>query len=171
MHGAQCRFLAEYNQTMNARLYAVCADIPDAERKAERGAFFGSIHATLNHLLVTDRIWLGRLQHTPTAAMQLDDIVYKDFGELREARAHEDSRICTWAATLNEALLSSTLTYTGIANPTPRQCPLWIALTHFFNHQTHHRGQITTLLAQMNVDYGVTDMIAMPGAVTVMDET
>jgi uncharacterized damage-inducible protein DinB len=171
MRSEQYRLLAEYNQWMNARLYAVCAEIPDAERKTEHGAFFGSIHGTLNHGLLADRIWLGRFQGTPAAVTRLDDILYEDFEDLLDARGHEDAGIRTWVATLDESAWSSTLTYTGIVDPSRRQCPLWVAVTHFFNHQTHHRGQLTTLLAQMHVDYGVTDMIAMPGLVQAVDTT
>ena len=170
MYTEQCNFLAKYNGWMNEQLYTVCADIPDHERKAEHGAFFGSVHGTLNHLLLADRIWLGRFQKIPYPATRLDDILYEDFAELRDARRREDARISTWTATLDEAALSLPMIYIGIVEPSKRACTLWMAATHFFNHQTHHRGQVTTLLAQMNVDYGATDMIAMPNVVQPLDE-
>jgi uncharacterized damage-inducible protein DinB len=165
MRTEQCRFLAEYNEWMNTRIYAVCEQIPDAERKAQRNAFFGSIHATLNHLLLADRVWLGRFQQSPDSVTRLDTILCDDFDDLREARVAEDARIDRWVTTLDQDALASALTYTGIVNPTKRTCPLWLAVTHFFNHQTHHRGQITTLLAQLGIDYGATDMVAIPGVV------
>ncbi len=170
MQSEQVRFLAKYNEWMNERIYSVCAEIPDAERKAERGAFFNSIHGTLNHMLLADRIWLGRFDGAPHPATRLDEVLYSDFDELRSERTHEDERISRWAHTLDDAVLSSPLTYTGIVEASPRTCTLWIAVTHLFNHQTHHRGQLTCLLSQMNVDYGATDMIGMPGLVTAIDE-
>ena len=165
MRTEQYRFQAAYNEWMNERLYRVCAAIPDAQRKADRGAFFGSIHATLNHVLHADRIWLGRFHDDPPLPGALDAILYEDFDELREARRRLDARVTAWVATLDDVTLSSPLTYTSVTDRARRITTLWLALTHFFNHQTHHRGQLTTLLAQLEVDYGVTDMIAMPGAV------
>jgi len=169
MQTEQCRYLAAYNEWINVQLYAVCAEIPDAERKTQRGAFFGSIHDTLNHILLADRVWLGRFQGTPDPVTRLDATLYADFDDLHTARTREDARISAWAATLDSSALSAPLVYTGIVDPSRRRCALWAAVIHFFNHQTHHRGQLTTLLAQMNIDYGVTDMIGMPGLVTVLD--
>ena len=170
MQTEQCRYLADYNEWINVQLYAVCAEIPDAERKTQRGAFFGSVHGTLNHILLADRVWLGRFQDSPYPATRLDGILYEDFDELRSARTREDARISAWAANLDSVALTAPLIYTGIVDPSRRTCALWAAVIHFFNHQTHHRGQLTTLLAQMNVDYGVTDMIGMPGLVTALDD-
>ncbi len=157
------RFLARYNPWFNEQLYAACASVPDRERKADRGAFFGSLHGTLNHVLLADRVWLGRFENEPYSAPGLDAELYADFAELRAARIVEDARIVRWTDQLDDRTLGGMLRYTSIVNPAPRAYIYWQAATHFFNHQTHHRGQATTLLTQMGVDYGVTDMIAMPG--------
>ncbi len=163
MTPAHFQFLARYNTWINARLYAACAALPDAARKADRGAFFASIHGTLNHILLADRVWMGRFQGPPFAAPGLDAELYADFDPLAAARAAEDARIEAWTRTLPAAALGEPFSYTSMVNPTPRTYIFGQAITHFFNHQTHHRGQLTTLLSQCGVAYGATDMIGMPG--------
>lgn len=154
--------MATYNRWMNDRLYECCAAIPDAERKRDAGAFFKSIHGTLNHLLLADRVWMGRFVGQPFAVKSLAQELYADFAELRAARVKTDSAISDWVAALTPADLAGDLSYISLVNPAPRRYPLWFALTQFFNHQTHHRGQLTTLLFQRGIDPGVTDLIALP---------
>jgi uncharacterized damage-inducible protein DinB len=125
------------------------------------GAFFKSIHGTLNHLLLADRIWMGRFTGPPFAVTSLAQELYCDFGELRKERAATDRAVTEWAAKLTDDVLSSKLSYTSIVNPQLRSYPMSMAVTHFFNHQTHHRGQLTTLLMQRGIDPGVTDLIWM----------
>lgn len=159
--------MARYNQWMNDKLYAVADKLTDAERKQDRGAFFGSIHRTLNHLLLGDRVWLGRFvgavleegEMGPGGIRSLDQELYTDFTELRRERTATDDAIVGFAATLTDAKLGAPLRYLrrGVMN----EFPLWHAVAHFFNHQTHHRGQVTTLLMQAGHDPGVSDLIAM----------
>ncbi|HYN11475.1 MAG TPA: DinB family protein [Burkholderiales bacterium] len=156
------RSMAAYNGWMNERLYECCARLGDDDRKRDAGAFFKSIHGTLNHLLLGDRIWMGRFTGRPFAVKSLDQELYADFGELRDERRKTDADISQWAAGLTEAAFASELSYTSVVNPQPRRYPLWFAVTHFFNHQTHHRGQLTTLLFQRGIDPGVTDLIWLP---------
>lgn len=163
MRPEQARVMASYNRWMNERLYDVCAKIPDNERKQDRRAFFGSIHGTLNHLLLGDKIWLGRFEGKPFQARSLDAELYEDFFELRAERKVTDERIDTWAAGLTDERLSGKLHFTSVVNPASRTSDLWVAVANFFNHQTHHRGQLTTLLSQIGKDYGVTDLMWMPG--------
>jgi uncharacterized damage-inducible protein DinB len=151
--------MATYNQWMNRKLYDVCADIPDLERNSDRGAFFKSIHGTLNHILVADLIWLGRFTQQPFIA-KLDQELYINFSDLRTERERLDRVILEWAQNLTPSWLSETLTYTNSSGCT-RTLPYWLLVTHMFNHQTHHRGQLTTLLNQMGYDSGVTDLPAM----------
>jgi uncharacterized damage-inducible protein DinB len=151
--------MARYNRWMNERLYECCARLPDAQRKEDVGAFFKSIHGTLNHLLLADRIWMGRFTGAPFAATSLAAELHADFSELQRERAATDAAISAWVASLSEEDLAGTLSYTSIVNPAPREQPLWFALAHFFNHQTHHRGQLTTLLFQRGIDPGVTDLL------------
>jgi uncharacterized damage-inducible protein DinB len=159
--------MARYNRWMNDKLYAVAEKLGDAGRKQDRGAFFGSIHRTFNHLLLADRVWMGRLtgaalnegEMGPGGIRSLDQELYADFDELRRERAKTDGEIDAYAATLTEETLAGTLRYLrrGVVN----EFPLWHAVAQIFNHQTHHRGQVTTLLMQAGHDPGVTDLVAM----------
>jgi uncharacterized damage-inducible protein DinB len=151
--------ISRYNQWMNQQLYTVCADIPDVDRKSDRGAFFKSIHGTLNHILVADRIWLGRFTKQPFTA-QLDTELYSDFSELWVQRERLDLTMIDWAQDLKPDWLNTDLTYTNSSGFT-RTLPHWLLVTHLFNHQTHHRGQLTTVLHQMGCQVRVTDLPAM----------
>jgi uncharacterized damage-inducible protein DinB len=156
--------MAGYNAWMNERLYASCGGLSDEERKQDVGAFFRSIHGTLNHLLLADRVWMGRFTSVPFAVNTLADELYADFAELRAEREATDRRISRWAASIGDGELEVDLTYMSIVDPTPRRYPMALAVAHFFNHQTHHRGQLTALLSQRGIDPGVTDLIWMPPA-------
>jgi len=151
-----------YNRWMNDRLYDCCSKLSDEERKRDVGAFFKSIHGTLNHLLLGDRIWLGRFMGRPFVVKSLDQELYSDFPQLRSERKAPDVEISDWSSSLSEGDLAGELSYVSVVNPKPRRIPLWVAVTHFFNHQTHHRGQLTTLLVQCGIDPGVTDLIWLP---------
>jgi uncharacterized damage-inducible protein DinB len=153
--------MAEYNHWMNSKLYAICAEIPDEQRRANRGAFFKSIHGTLNHLLIGDRIWLGRFTSQPFTA-KLNQELYADFNELCQQRQQTDQQILEWSKQLTSEWLSESLTYKSASDGVERVLPHWLLVTHMFNHQTHHRGQLTTLLSQLGYDPGVTDLPWMP---------
>ena len=165
MRAAQARDMAAYNQWMNSRLYAVSGQLSDAERRADRGAFFKSVHGTLTPLLLADKVWLGRFLGQPFRVASLDQELYHDFGELTGVRAKTDEQIIRWAADLTDDVLAGTLAYTSIVNPEPRTYEMWFAVAHFFNHHAHHRGQLTTLLSQFGKDCGVTDLIQLPRTV------
>jgi uncharacterized damage-inducible protein DinB len=166
------RAMARYNTWMNRRLYEVAATLSDEERKRDLRAFFRSLHGTLNHLLLTDRAWLGRFTRDPGVAQSLDAAgqplairslaqeLYADFEALRRERAKTDADVERWVATLDPAQLAGSFAYRTSAG-VPCEHPLWWAVSHFFNHQTHHRGQVTTLLAQLGRDPGVTDLVAL----------
>jgi uncharacterized damage-inducible protein DinB len=160
---AHARTMAAYSRWMNDALYACAAQLADSVRKEDAGAFFKSIHGTLNHLLLADRLWMGRITGVPFKVGSLAEELYADFDELRAERRKTDEAITTWADALTDARLGETLVYTSIVNPAETRMPLWFVLTHFFNHQTHHRGQVTTLLMQRGVDPDVTDLLRMPG--------
>jgi uncharacterized damage-inducible protein DinB len=162
MNPRAARTMSLYNRWMNERLYEHCARLPDEERKRDVGAFFKSIHGTLNHLVLGDRIWLGRFTGKPFVVASLARELYADFGELRAERRKTDAAIVEWAGSLTDEDLERDLSYTSVVNPGPRRYPFWFAVTQFFNHQTHHRGQLTTLLSQRGIDPGVTDLIWLP---------
>ena len=153
-----CQMFAAYNGWMNRKIYEAAARLSDGERKADRGAFFGSIHSTLNHVLWGDRVWLPRFngKHYPAGAVGVD--LYEDFADLLAARRAMDDDIGAWAAAVTTEQLAGTLTwFSGIAQ---RQLsrPVWLCVSQMFNHQTHHRGQVTTLLKQAGIDPGITDL-------------
>jgi uncharacterized damage-inducible protein DinB len=144
---ARYLMFAGYNAWCNARLYAAAASVSDADYRADRGAFFKSLHGTLNHLLVGDRIWMQRFTGAGELPPSLDAILYDDFAELRAARAIEDARISGYIASLREDSLGEPLRYRTVSRPQDIVQPLTFALDHFFNHQTHHRGQAHALLS------------------------
>lgn len=156
------RALARYNRWMNEKLYAVCAELSEAARKEDRGVPFRSMHGLLNHMLLADLAWMGRFTGEPFAAKSLDQELYADFAELRAARVATDQRIETWVGELTAEDLQRELRFRGVTFPEERACPLWFPLTHFFNHQTHHRGQLTALIEQAGGDCGVTDFFRLP---------
>ncbi len=157
-----CKMMSEYNVWMNTRVYALCDDMGDQARKTDRGAFFGSIHRTLNHLIYSDLAFMSRFTGEPGEVPELGVDLYDDFHELRSARTALDDRILTWSSALSETWLEAALTYTSKVDGKTRTVPQWVLVSHMFNHQTHHRGQITTLFSQMGLDVGSTDIPFMP---------
>jgi uncharacterized damage-inducible protein DinB len=169
------RYLARYNGWFNQRLYDACEQLSDEGRKSDRGAFFGSIHNTLNHLVWGDQLWLARfaaqegadagalgggLLDLPPGAVH-ETVLHADWRALRAQRKKLDDVIERWVAAMPPDFPLRTMRY---SNTKGVQCeyPMWATLTHFFNHQTHHRGQVTALLMQAGVDPGITDLIALP---------
>lgn len=170
---ANFRFLAQYNRWFNDRLYGACEQLTDAERRRDRGAFFGSIHGSLNHILWGDCLWLqrfasqgwafralpGELLRLPPGAVH-GTVIHEEWLQLRQARGALDGAIEAWVGEMPSDFPLSTMRYANTKG-VPREHPAWQAMAHFFNHQTHHRGQVTTLLAQAGIDAGPTDLIAL----------
>lgn len=164
--------MAEYNAWMNAKVYNAAAALPVTEVVRDRGAFFGSILGTLNHIAVADTIWLKRFarhapQYSSLAAVpslptpaSLNGLLFEDLPSLRTYRDMLDDTIIKWASELKNEDLLHILRYTNMQGVAGSK-PLGSVLMHFFNHQTHHRGQATTLLFQAGQDIGVTDLIAL----------
>lgn len=155
--------LSRYNRWMNERLYEAASGLDDAARKSDRGAFFGSIHGTFNHLLLADRLWLGRFTGVPYAVAGLDQELYADFAALRTARAETDDAIDAWLAGLSDEALAAPFSFHSVSADRAMRLPMWLCVLQFFNHQTHHRGQLTTLLTQAGVTVGLTDLLWLPG--------
>ena len=153
------RMMAAYNRWMNERVYDACAKLSDEERKRDRRAFFRSIHGTLNHLLLTDRGWLARFHGKPWGFRSLDEELCASFDELRRERAATDDEIEAFLGTMTAERLDEPFTSETYAGRKYTH-PLGPGLVHLFNHETHHRGQVTTLLAEAGVDVGATDFIA-----------
>ena len=151
--------LAAYNRWANRRLYAAVAGLPEADYRADRGVFFRSLEGTLNHLLVTDRIWMRRFSGEGPSYNRLDLILHDRLGDLRAAREAEDERIIRWIEGRSEADFAATFTYTPITNPQPITQPLAPVLFHIFNHQTHHRGQAHAVLTGLGRDAPALDLV------------
>lgn len=154
--------MAQYNRWMNNNLYDACSQLDDNQRKADTGLFFQSIHGTLNHLLLCDQMWLARFVGRPYAGKSLSDELFTDFNELRQARRETDTEIEQWAQGLQQNPLPQLLQYISLRDQQPKEVDFARTVVHFFNHQTHHRGQITAALSKMGVDFGVTDLLFMP---------
>ena len=164
--------MAAYNQWMNEKIYGSARGLEQTELAKDRGAFFGSILGTLNHIVVGDTIWLKRFAMHPTFSIalkdvselpspnKLNDILFEDFVALSERRAWLDNHIIGWVGTLSDDDLNVVLRYQNTKG-VPANRRFSSLLQHFFNHQTHHRGQVSTLLSQAGVDIGVTDLLAL----------
>ena len=146
----QFQMLARYNTLANGILYDACAGLTDAERKRERPAFFKSIHGTLNHIMVGDRIWMTRFEGGEAPSTKLDTILYEDFAGLGAARQAEDARIEGFMAKLTAEFLAGGIRYVNNEGNSYDE-PVPLLLTHLFNHQTHHRGQVHALLKEAGV--------------------
>lgn len=178
MTPAAARQLAAYNRWMNDKLYQAAASLPDDALHAERSAFFGSLFGTLSHIVVGDTVWLRRFATLPYGAEVLQPVRFwpqpaaldarpaANLAELAALRHQLDTAIEQWATTLDERVLAQDLAYRSMRGDTCVKA-LGGVLLHFFNHQTHHRGQASTLLTQAGVDVGVTDLLALlPDAAT-----
>jgi uncharacterized damage-inducible protein DinB len=160
---AYVRTMAEYNAEMNCRLYAAAARLSDAERRQPRGAFWGSIHGTFNHLLWGDYQWMSRFDRwpKPDVAIKQSAQMIEDFAELRTRREQADAGISRWAAKVDDTSLGEDLTwFSGAANREVRAA-LRLLVTHFFNHQTHHRGQVHAMLTATGQETGDTDLFLL----------
>lgn len=159
---AYCQLMARYNEWMNLRLYALLATRPESELHKDRGAFFGSIYLTLNHIAYGDLAFLSRLTGAPRVVPQLGVDMFGSFHALRVEREGIDTRLLRWSDALEPGALASTITYTSNVDGLERTVPRAVMAVHLFNHQTHHRGQLLTLLSQMGLDFGTTDIPFMP---------
>jgi len=166
---AYCQLLARYNRWMNERLYAVVGAFDEAERTRDRGAFFGSMQRTLSHLVWADRAWLARFTGEPFRDPAYGADQYTDLPTLSREREATDTRLLDWTGQLAPDWLEGTLEYRSAADGRLRRLPRWVAVVHLFNHATHHRGQLTTLITQAGGNPGITDLPFLPGIVTFVE--
>ncbi len=153
------RMFAAYNRWANERLYAAAADLDDAEYRRDMRAFFASLHGTLNHLLVTDRVWMHRFTGEGEAPKALNAILFDQLGALHIARKKEDERLIEWIDGLDGAAIAGRFTYTTISDMRTISQRLAPALAHMFNHQTHHRGQAHGILTALGKSAPSLDLI------------
>jgi len=150
--------MAAYNRWANARLYEAVGALPAAEIAAPRSGFFPSLLKTLNHILVGDTVWMGRLDATGSSITSLDQILHTDFAALKAARVAMDDRIVTFVDRLVPSQLAEDLVYRTVAGD-PMRTQVAQVLAHFFNHQTHHRGQAHAMLSDAKVSPPSLDLI------------
>lgn len=153
------KMLADYNRWANVQVYGAAAQLNDVEFHEDCGAFFGSLHGTLNHLLVTDRLWMHRFTGIGEPPAALGVVLHDDLSGLQEMREVWDQRIIAWVETLDTAALAADITYSSVLRPGAITHPLHLAMTHLFNHQTHHRGQCHMILTTMGKPSLVLDLL------------
>jgi uncharacterized damage-inducible protein DinB len=155
-----CRMMASYNAEMNRRLYAGADGLTDAQRRQDRGAFFGSIQGTLSHLLWGDCTWMARFDGwtKPDCGIKDSPRLHPDWERLKADRAATDARIEEWAGRIDPAWLSGELSWFSGAMGREVTRPVAMLVTHFFNHQTHHRGQVHAMVTAAGGRTGDTDL-------------
>ena len=152
--------MAAYNAEMNRRIYAAAQRLSDHERRLPRGAFWGSIHGTLCHLLWGDRMWMSRFDGwaKPAATVRDSANLFSDFDELHQARVEADEKISAWASRVSEPWLRDDEVWLSGAAGREMRAPRSLLVTHFYNHQTHHRGQAHALITSAGEQTGDTDL-------------
>jgi uncharacterized damage-inducible protein DinB len=156
--------MSRYNRWQNENLYGVADRLSDDERRRDRGAFFGSIHKTLSHLLWADCVWMTRFAAWPKLDVGIPGSVslYPDWNGLHAERQLADGKLIDWADTLDPSWIAGDMTWFSGAIQKEVTKPRWQLLTHFFNHQTHHRGQVHAMLTQAGGKPHDTDLFVMP---------
>ena len=157
------RTMAAYNDAMNKRLFDAAARLSDETRKQDRGAFWKSIHGTLCHLLWADRLWMSRFDgwERPATVQKDSGDMIADFAALRAAREDADKRIGDWAARTTDDWTNGSITWHSNTSGTDVTAPASYVVMHFFNHQTHHRGQAHALITAAGEATGDTDLLGM----------
>ena len=153
------QLMSNFNAWANQIIYDVCSELSDEEYRLDRKAFFGSIHHTLNHLLLVDRLWVCRLGgYEDSEIHSLDQILFEEFDELREARVQEDKRMIDLVGEWDQSELNRSISYTRMNGVKDENSVEEIMLT-VFNHQTHHRGQIHAMLTQCDREIPDLDLV------------
>lgn len=156
-----CQAFAAYNTWMNEKLYDCAQELSDEARKLDRGAFFRSIHSTLNHVLWSDRLWVNRFTGSKYQTGTIGVDLYGDFEHLRLARVEIDAELTDWALRVRPEQLAGSLTWIPSGGERDITRPMWLCVTHLFNHQTHHRGQAHAMLTAAGQQTGDTDLFLL----------
>lgn len=151
--------MARFNGWANRRLDASVGELSEEAYRQDVGLFFGSIHRTLNHLLVVDRLWTGRIRGTEHGIRSLDQILFDDVAALRRAREEEDQRLIDLVDGLGEERLRQAVRYRRMIGEGLEEARVGHILLTLFNHQTHHRGQIHAALTRTGITPPPLDVI------------
>jgi uncharacterized damage-inducible protein DinB len=157
------QMMARYNQWQNRSLYAAADGLSDAERRLDRGAFFKSIHATLNHILWADAVWMSRVAQAPRPDVAISESgrFLDAWDALKREREAMDERLIAWVNGLDDAWLAQDLCWVPATRPTEMTRPRWQVVAHMFNHQTHHRGQAHAMLTAAGARPEPTDLVLL----------
>ncbi|MEW6452257.1 MAG: DinB family protein [Pseudomonadota bacterium] len=157
---AYVRTMAAYNAEMNRRVYGAAERLSDDVRRKDCGAFWGSIHGTLNHILWGDQMWMARFDNwpKPAIAQKQSPTLFADFAALQKERVAADVKISDWAARMSEDWLSADQVWFSGSTQREMRMARGLLVTHFFNHQTHHRGQAHALITAAGEQTGDTDL-------------
>ncbi len=160
---AHAQQMARYNTWQNNSLYTAAAGLSDTTRRADHGAFWGSIHATLAHILWADQVWMSRFAGWERPSFTAAEVMaaYPDFSALHATRKERDGAIEAWANSLDQADLEGDLLWYSGALQRDVRAPYWACVTHLFNHQTHHRGQVHAMLTAAGAKPEDTDLLLM----------
>ena len=152
--------MARYNRWQNENLYGAADQLSDEERRLDRGSFFKSIHATLSHIMWADQIWMSRLSDWDAPEGPSRDVpLYDDWEDLKARRFAADQVFRDWSDTLSQADVDGDLEWYSGTLGRGMTSPRGVCIMQVFNHQTHHRGQVSTLLFQNGIDPGITDLL------------
>ncbi len=156
--------MAQYNLWMTQKIYDALDEMSDEERKADRKAFWKSIHSTMNHILWADIRWTNRLSQSeyPIEVGQMGVDLFENFEELKAEHFKMAEYIENWVGTLNDEFFNQEISWVPIWGGDPIAIPYYVGMSHMFNHQTHHRGQVTQILNQLGINVGDTDLALMP---------
>lgn len=162
---AHVALMATYNQWQNNSLYTAADGLSEADRRADRGAVFQSIHATLSHILWADDLWLSRFTDHPAPYVGIPESTHRhdDWEKLKIARTEMDQTLMRWANGLAPEDVQGDLTWYSGAMDGMLTRPKWLLFTHLFNHATHHRGQVHAMLTAAGAKPEDTDIPFMPG--------
>jgi uncharacterized damage-inducible protein DinB len=170
---AYIRTMAAYNAWQNRSLSNAADTLGEVHRRLPRGAFFSSILGTFSHLMWADQVWMHRFDGwaRPSGGIKESQHLYPDWAALRELREQTDYRIAAWAEKVDQSWLSQELSWLSGSTGTQVSRPRALLVTHFFNHQTHHRGQIHAMLTTAGAEPDATDLFLMPGADGLIDQS
>jgi uncharacterized damage-inducible protein DinB len=159
-----CVTMARYNSWQNNQLMGLLDAMDPVELTRDRGAFYGSVLRTVNHLLWADQLWMSRIQGTDGPVVDLADSVdlHPTLGSWNAERFRTDGRMTLWAEKLNNIALKGDLSFYSAVMGRDVTRPVGLCVTHMFNHQTHHRGQVHAMLSQAGSDTPISDLFFMP---------
>lgn len=156
--------MASYSRWQNDNIYRICDEIGPDERLRDRGLFFGSIHHTLDHICLVNQSILSFLEGVMPARAPYDQVTWSDWDALKAVRLTQDDRLAEGGRDWTEAWLAEEIVMKSPRLDDPPTFPRWVMVVQLFNHQTHHRSQVTSAFHAMGVDYGATDIPWRPGA-------